>query len=146
MHGEQWFFWSWPQYVMLGVFLAAYLFLAWFNKLPSMDAFKRFADTINSAGGHIIILVSLTLYAIKITMQLFYHVIDLPDEQFTKAQAIVSMATSFSTGTLVGLPLGALLKTMTGGYNMPKGTDTPPGTNGTSTTPAPPVPAAAPTP
>jgi hypothetical protein len=125
MHsGEEHFIWAWQQYAMILVFLAVYLYLTVINKLPSMDSFKRFADTINSAGGHIIILVCLTVYAIKITMQLFYHVIGLPDDQFTKAQAIVSMATSFSTGTLVGLPMGALLKTMTGGWNMPKGTDT----------------------
>lgn len=139
MHsGEDFFIWGWQQYLLILVFLAAYLFLALREKLPSMDSFKRFTDTINSAGGHIIILTILTCYATKITMQLFYHVIGLPDEQFTKTQAIISMGTSFATGTLVGLPMGALLKTMTGGFNMPKGTENTTTSTVTTSLPSPP--------
>jgi hypothetical protein len=135
MHsGEEFFIWAWQQYAMILVFLAAYLFLAFAGRLPSMDAFRKFADTINSAGGHILILLTLTVYAIKITMQFFYHVIGLPEESFTKAQTMISMAATTCTGTLIGLPMGALLKTMTGGYNIPKSGDAP--ANGTAAAPA----------
>jgi hypothetical protein len=117
MHtGEEWFTLGGKEYGALGVLLFTYLILAFSNRLPSMGAFKEFTDTINTAGGHIVVLLFLTLLSIKVTMQLFYHVLALPEETLTKTQAIVNMGLSFSTGTLVGLPLGALIKTMTGGF------------------------------
>jgi hypothetical protein len=117
MHtGEEWFTLGGKEYAAMAVLLATYLLLAFWNKLPTMAAFKDFTDTINTAGGHIVVLLFLTLLSIKVTMQLFYHVLGLPDDSFTKTQAVINMGLSFTTGTLVGLPLGALIKTMTGGF------------------------------
>jgi len=116
MHtGEEWFQLGAKEYGALTVLLVVYLILTFANKLPSMSAFKEFTDTINTAGGHIVVLLFLTLLSIKVTMQLFYHVLALPEETLSKMQAIINMGLAFSQGTLVGMPLGALLKTMTGG-------------------------------
>lgn len=116
MHpGEETFRFSWPEYLILGTFLCTYLLLVFTNKLPSMVAFKEFADTINSAGGHIILLSLFTLYSIKITMQLFYHVLGLPGDLIPKQEALINMVMNFATGVLCGTFIGALIKTMSGG-------------------------------
>lgn len=112
--GEEWFQIQWPQYAILGAVLLTYLLLAYTNKLPSMQAFKDFADVINSAGGNIILLALFTAWSIKIAMQFFYHILALSSETISKQDAIVTAGIAFVTGTLVGTFAGALIKTMTG--------------------------------
>jgi hypothetical protein len=113
--GEEWFRFSWPEYAVLAVFVGVYLLLVFRNKLPGMRAFKDFADTINTAGGHIILLGLFSLYFFKAAMQFFYHVMGLPDDKVTKANAIIMTGIAFLTGTAFGGAWAALLKTMTGG-------------------------------
>jgi len=116
MHtGEEWFSVPWQGYLAMGLLLAVYLILTYTNRLPSMAAFKDFADTINSAGGHIILLFLLTLLSIKVSMQLFYHLLGLPAESISKSEAVVTSAMTYATGMLTGQFVGALLKTMSGG-------------------------------
>lgn len=112
--GEEWFQIQWPQYAILAAMLITYLALAYTNKLPSMQAFKDFADVINSAGGNIILLALFTAWSIKIAMQFFYHILALSSETISKQDAIVTAGIAFVTGTLVGTFAGALIKTMTG--------------------------------
>jgi hypothetical protein len=113
--GEEWFQLQWPQYAILAAVLATYLLLSFTNKLPSMQAFKDFADVINSAGGNIILLSLFTAWSIKIAMQFFYHILALTSETISKQDAIVTTGIAFVTGTLVGTFAGALIKTLTGG-------------------------------
>lgn len=113
--GEEYFFWSWPQYVLIAALLGSYLFLTVINKLPSMRAFKDFADTIDSAGGNIILLTLLTVWSIKIAMQFFYHLLALPADQFGKADSIITAGITYVQGGLSGMFIGALIKTLTGG-------------------------------
>lgn len=113
--GEEWFQIPWQGYAALLVILVTYLLLSFMNKLPSMDSFRNFADTINSAGGHILLLSLFTLLSIKIAMQFFYHVLGLPGDTITKAEATISVGMAFVQGTLAGTFIGALLKTMSGG-------------------------------
>jgi hypothetical protein len=113
--GEEWFQIGWPQYAFLAVILFVYLLLVFRNKLPSMKSFQEFADTINSAGGHIIILSIFSGWFFITAMRFFFHVLGLPDELITKRDAIVMTGVGFVTGTAFGGAWGALIKTMSGG-------------------------------
>jgi len=126
MHtGEEWFSIGWPQYAVFAVFLALWVFLLLRDKLPGMASFKNFLDAINSAGGHIFILLLLSSWSIKISMQFFYHLLSLSQETMSKDQAIVTAGVTYVTGTLTGAFVGALLKTMSGGKaNSTPGPDT----------------------
>jgi hypothetical protein len=135
MHtGEEWFQFGWPAFGLFVLLLAVYLFLVLTNKMPTMSSFKDFADTINSAGGHIIILSIFSGWFFTTAMRFFFHVLGLPDEVITKHDAIIMTGVGFLTGTAFGGAWGALIKTMSGGK-----------ANGTGTTEAAPeIPAAAP--
>lgn len=116
MHtGEDFFVWAWPQYLLIGAVFLCYLLLAFRNKLPGMQAFKDFLDAVNSSGGHIFILMLLTVWSIRIAMQFFYHLMSIPPEQVDKNSAIITAGITFVQGTLAGTFIGALLKTMSGG-------------------------------
>ncbi len=116
MHtGEEFFNWSWPQYALIAALIGSYLVLNFANRLPSMTAFKDFADIINTAGGNIILLALLTVWSIKIAMQFFYHLLGMPPEQFDKASSIVTAGITYVQGGLSGMFIGALIKTLTGG-------------------------------
>jgi hypothetical protein len=116
MHtGEEFFFWSWPQYTLIAALILCYMVLSFANRLPSMNAFKEFADIINSSGGNIILLSLLTVWSIKIAMQFFYHLLGLPAEQFDKANSIITAGITYVQGGLSGMFIGALIKTLTGG-------------------------------
>jgi hypothetical protein len=116
MHsGEEFFTWSWPQYALIAAIMVSYLVLAFANRLPSMNSFKEFADIINSSGGNIILLVLLTVWSIKISMQFFYHLLGMPIEAFDKASSIITAGITYVQGGLSGMFIGALIKTLTGG-------------------------------
>lgn len=116
MHtGEEWFQFGWPQYIFFGAALVVYLVLVFGNKLPSMKSFQEFTDTINSAGGHIIILSIFSGWFFLTAMRFFFHVLGLPDEMVTKHEAIIMTGVGFLTGTAFGGAWGALIKTMSGG-------------------------------
>jgi len=116
MHsGEEFFVWGWPQYALIAALIGCYLLLSFRNKLPGMQAFKDFLDAINSAGGHIFLLVLLSVWSIKIAMQFFYHLLSLGPEQFDKDSALITAGITFVQGSLCGTFIGALIKTMSGG-------------------------------
>lgn len=116
MHtGEDFFTWGWPQYILIGAIMACYLLLAYRDRLPPMSAFKDFLDSINSAGGHIFLLLILSVWSIRIAMQFFYHLLSLPQEQFDKNAALITAGITFVQGSLCGTFIGALIKTMSGG-------------------------------
>jgi hypothetical protein len=128
MHtGEEFFSWSWPQYALIAGIFVSFLLLSVLGRLPAMSAFKEFADTINSAGGHIILLTLLSMWSIKIAMQFFYHLLGLAPERFDKASSIVTAGITFVQGGLCGTFIGALIKTMSGGKaNGPENGTAPP--------------------
>jgi hypothetical protein len=116
MHtGEDFFIWSWPQYILIGSLILSYLVLSFAGRLPSMSSFKEFADIINSAGGNILLLTLLTVWSIKIAMQFFYHLLGMDPAQFDKASSIVTAGITFVQGGLSGMFIGALIKTLSGG-------------------------------
>ena len=112
---QQWFHIGATEYVVLGVMLLVYLVLVFSGKMPSMKSFQEFADTINSAGGHIIILSLFSVWFFATAMRFFFHVLSLPDETITKHDAIIMTGVGFVTGTAFGGAWGALIKTMSGG-------------------------------
>jgi len=113
--GAEFFTWAWPQYAIIAALLTCYMLLAFREKLPPMSAFKEFLDSVNSSGGHIFILLILTVWSIRIAMQFFYHLMELPQEIVDKNSAITTAGITFVQGTLAGTFIGALLKTMSGG-------------------------------
>lgn len=113
--GEEQFFFGWKELAVLVAVLIVYLILVFANKLPSMSAFKEFADVINTAGGQIVVLGLFSWWSIKIAMQYFYHILAIQSDAITKQDAIIMAGVTFVTGTLVGTFTGALLKTMSGG-------------------------------
>lgn len=113
--GEEFFTWAWPQYAILASLLVCYMILSFRDKLPPMSAFKEFLDSVNSSGGHIFILLILTVWSIRIAMQFFYHLMGLEQTVIAKDSAITTAGITFVQGTLAGTFIGALLKTMSGG-------------------------------
>jgi hypothetical protein len=113
--GEEWFAPGPPMYIALGICVLVYLLLTFTRRLPQMNSFKEFADVINSAGGHILILTLFSAWFFAVAMRFFFHVLGLTDEIITKHEAIVMTGIGFVTGTAFGGAWGALLKTMTGG-------------------------------
>src|SRR5271154_5699861 len=112
--GEEWFTFGWPQVLVLVLVALIYLLLVFANKLPSMASFKDFADTINSAGGHIIILTLFSAWFFISAMRLIFHIMAMPEELISKQNAIIMAGVGFVTGTAFGGAWGALLKTMSG--------------------------------
>jgi hypothetical protein len=112
--GEEWFTFGWPHALILGLLTLIYLLLTFANKLPSMASFKDFTDTINSAGGHIIILTLFSAWFFVASMRLIFHIMAMPEELITKQNAIIMAGVGFVTGTAFGGAWGALLKTMSG--------------------------------
>ena len=116
MHtGEEWFTFGWPQALIFFALIGIHLLLVFSNKMPSMASFKDFADTINSAGGHIILLSLFSGWFFISAMRFFFHTLNLPDEVISKHEALVMNAVSFLTGSAFGGAWGALIKTMSGG-------------------------------
>jgi hypothetical protein len=112
---EKWFAFGWEQFLVLTMLLLVYLLLVFTNKLPSVGSFKDVADTINTAGGHIIILTLFSAWFFEVAMRFIFHVINLPDDIVTKRDAEIMTGMGFVTGTAFGGAWGALLKTMSGG-------------------------------
>lgn len=106
---------SWPEYAFIVLVLLLWAFMAYRNKLPNMQAFKDFADVINSAGGNILLLTGFTAWSLSISMRFFYYLLALPDDRLSKSDAIVTAGITFVTGSVFGLFAGALIKTLTGG-------------------------------
>jgi hypothetical protein len=116
MHsGEEWFQAGWPEYLFLIAFVVIALTLIFMKRGPTMKAFQDFVDTINTAGGHIVILTIFTGWFFVSAMRFFFHTLGLPDEVITKHDAIIMNAVSFLTGSAFGGAWGALIKTMSGG-------------------------------
>jgi hypothetical protein len=84
------------------------------KRLPALASIKGFVDTVNSPGGHILILSLFSIYFFKVAVQLFYQIMFLPDETISKHDAIITAGITFVTGTAFGAAWSALLTSMTG--------------------------------
>lgn len=106
---------GWPHLAVTILIFLTYLLLVFTNRLPTMQSVKDLADTVNTAGGHLILLALFSWYFFGVAMQFIYHVLAMPEEIITKQNAVVMMSIAFVTGTAFGGAWGALLKTMSGG-------------------------------
>jgi hypothetical protein len=118
----EWFQFGWIHEVLIAGLLVVYLLLVRWNRLPTMSSFKEFVDSINTGGGHLLMLFLLTVWFFIAAMRVYFRILMLPDEVFTKQNAVVMLGLTFVTGTAFGGAFSALLKTMSGG----KATDLPP--------------------
>jgi hypothetical protein len=131
--GEEWFTAGWPEYVFLITFVGIMLLFVFTKRGPTMKSFQDFVDTINTAGGHIVILTIFTGWFFVSAMRFFFHTLGLPDEVITKHDAIIMNAVSFLTGSAFGGAWGALIKTMSGGKANGTPAGVPPATNAPDT-------------
>jgi len=106
---------NWYHFGALCVLALLYLLAARLRLLPSMQGFKDFADTFNSAGMHILLLSIFSGWSITIAVRFIYHILTLPQDTLSKGEATIAVGISFVTGSLAGTFIGALLKTMSGG-------------------------------
>ena len=111
-----------------GFIVCVYLLLVFTDRLPSIDSVRSFADVINSAGGHILVLAAFSAWFFDVAIKFIFHILGLPDEMVTKHDAIIMTAIGFVTGTAFGGAWSALLKTMSGGQanGVPKPAPAPP--------------------
>ncbi len=106
---------SWYHFGAFCILVLLYFVAARYRLLPSMQAFKDFADAFNSAGMHILILSLFSAWSTTIAVRYIYYVLTLPGDTISKGQATIAVGITFVTGSLSGTFIGALLKTMSGG-------------------------------
>ena len=95
--------------------MAVFSFLAYKDKLPSIESITRFVDLLNSKGGNIIVLIFFSLVGAYATVRMFYYLTQLSvDGKLQQDNAYALMGLAFLTNQLTGAFIGALLKTMTG--------------------------------
>ncbi len=116
MHeGEAFYVFNHWDYGMCLIFVLILVVMIWNNKLPAVSSVRDFVNIWNSRGGNILMLIYLTVYALRVSMRLIYHFVDLISEgKLDEKSAIMMVAVSFVTGSVFGLFSGALIKTMTG--------------------------------
>ena len=116
MHeGESFYVFNHWDYGMVLIFVLILCVMIWYNKLPPVSSLRDFVNIWNSRGGNILMLIYLTVYALRVSMRLIYHFVDLISEgKLDEKSAIMMVAVSFVTGSVFGLFSGALIKTMTG--------------------------------
>lgn len=102
--------------VVLSVF-GTIAIMQWHGKLPKMSALQDLSATVNSPGGNILLLTSLTVIFFFSGARFTYWVISNSHETAGMIKAgdgLVMAFFSFATGNMAGGAFGALLKTMTG--------------------------------
>lgn len=108
---------QYPTLGLLGIaiIVVAFAALAWFDKLPSIDAFTRFVEVWNTRGGNIVILAACTLISAWASVRMFIWVIDLSAHKLITLDNVFAVSSlNWLTGFLTAGFLGALLKTMDG--------------------------------
>jgi hypothetical protein len=92
----------------------------WYKLFPSVGTIHDFANTIDTRGANIFILVGMSLYFFRYSMSLFLLLIDLSKAgaegkgYIGQDNAFALMALQMVSSTAFGGTLGALFKTMTG--------------------------------
>ncbi len=98
---------------LLFIFGLLVYWLQFNGRMPSVQGWHSFVDSLNSRGGNIFILVVLSIWLFKHSMNLFYYVMGKMNAASLGPQdAPTMMALQFVTGS-AGAAFGALLKTMT---------------------------------
>lgn len=99
--------------IVVASVVAAWLVLLWANKLPHVKGIKYLLSALNDAGGHIFVLLILTLVTFYASLHLFYHAIDLiVNKRIAEENGVMMMGLTWASGQAFGLFAGALLKTM----------------------------------
>ena len=113
-----------------GTLAIALLALMLLDRLPSVQNFHSFLNSLNSRGGNILILFGAGMYFFAHSMRVFYYLFEATRQGFiAQDNAFALMGLQFATSTAFGGAFGALLKTMTGETDSQRrNTDQPPTT------------------
>lgn len=102
------FFWS-----LAALFAACFFW--WKERFPSIEAFQKFIELVNTKGGNILVLLFMSLIGTFASVRFLYYIVQLSvDGKLQQDNSFALLAISFLTNTLTGAFIGAMLKTMTG--------------------------------
>jgi len=115
----------WDILIVIVVAVAVYMTMAYRRVLPSVSSIQELATVVNTKGGIVIVLGSMSSFFFVITIWLIYVIIqDLKSHSLREDNAIVLLALQFCMNNAFSLCLGAMLKTMTGENPVLPGTTT----------------------
>ena len=98
-----------------GVLFTTVITLMLLDRLPSVQGFHSFLNSLNSRGGNIMLLFGAGMYFFARSMRVFYYLFEATRQGFiAQDNAFALMGLQFATSTAFGGAFGALLKTMTG--------------------------------
>jgi hypothetical protein len=109
---DRFFIWAEISVVLFAAWISVFW---WFGKMPSIQTFRAFVDSLNTKGGNILILLFFAIIGAFATVRMFYYLVQLSvDGKLQQDNAYALMGLTFLTNQLTGAFVGALLKTMTG--------------------------------
>lgn len=102
---------TWAHAIMIS--MAAWLILMILRIAPEVRSVKYLISTLNDKGGHILILVVLTVMFFRAAMELLYFSLaNIVDGKIDSQNALLVQGFQFVTGTAFGASIGALLTSM----------------------------------
>lgn len=110
------------------VVLATLVVMQWFGKLPSVTSISALATVMNTRGGNILLLSSLSIAFFVSGIRLIYWstMLTMQGKIDMKEAVLILPGFGWITGTAFGGAFGALLKTMTGEDQAPPPQETKP--------------------
>jgi len=116
-------------YVALYIVIVVFILLLILRRLPSIDGFERFLHALDSRGGNIAILVSITFWSSVQALKMFWHLIYLTQTNMIKGnEGVINVAQTFVVSNLATVFIGALIKTLTGNNELAQPINSPPST------------------
>lgn len=98
---------------MLLVFV--FIGLMAFKRLPSVEGWGHFLESLNTKGGNILILTIFTQISLTHTIRWMYHIIEMVHlHELTENNVYATTGIQFLSTTAFGMFAGALISTLTG--------------------------------
>lgn len=105
---------------IIAVLAVLYLVMAYRHLLPSVISIQELANTVNTKGGNILVLLTLTLIFFFTGMGLIYWSLNRMNEgKLSADNAVLMMALSWILGTAFGGAFSSMLKVMSGENPVP---------------------------
>lgn len=104
------------------ILLVAYGVFARYKLLPNIDSLQQFASMLNSKGGNILILGTMSLYFFVTGIRMTYWCLEQAVAgKLSADNAVMMMGLTFVTGSCFGGAFSAMLKVMSGDTPLPTG-------------------------
>jgi hypothetical protein len=90
--------------ILLALFLVAIFVLALLGKLPSIDQFRQFAAVVDTRGGNITVLLTLTIMFFCVGVGLLYYLVGLVEDKVFNVQEamIIEGTVTYASGWALG--------------------------------------------